>query len=169
MAAVNKEFLLSALRSGFTETQIAEALNVTPSAVAQVIDAHDLRAEAAKNSRFESIDNKWNSLEEKILERLEKTYKSVQDPMKLTRMLQVINGAKRRSLAEGKSLQADGARLVQLNLPERVQLAVSFNLNNEVIEINGRNLTTAQPARVLKEAQELPHANQSQARVADLL
>lgn len=167
MASVDKEFLLSALRSGFSTSQIAESLGVTASAVDQVINAYDLREIAAKNSRFESIDNQINSLEEKVLGRIEKALPSVCDPMKLTRMLQVLNGAKRRSLAEGRTLPNEGARLIQLRLPERVHLSVSFNERNEVIDINGRELVTAAPDKVLKEADNAT-ANQRQS-IASLL
>jgi predicted transcriptional regulator len=151
MAQVSKDFILSALRGGFSETQIAEALNVTVSAVEQLINSHGLRDLAAKNSKFESIDEKLNSIEEKILEGLEKQVKFISDPMKLTRMLQVVNGSKRRSLAEGRTLQDNSVRLVQLNLPERVIPQVRLNERNEVIEVNERPLLTMQSGRLLQQ------------------
>jgi predicted transcriptional regulator len=157
MASVDKQFLISALRSGFSESQIADALGVTQSAVSQVINAYNLREVAAKNSKFESIDTKLNSIEEAILTKLEKSVKFVEDPMKLTRILTAVNGAKRRSLAEGNSLPTDGARLVQLNLPERMTLTVNLNANNEVIGVNGRDLLTANPVKVLDAAREVNH------------
>lgn len=153
-AVIPREFILSALRSGFGEAQIAEALNVTVGAVEQVINAYGLREMAAKNSKFENIDSKINNLEDKVLDRLEKSLGFVTKPMELTRMLQVLNSCKRRSLAEGKNIPQDGAKLIQLNLPERMELAVTVNARNEVIGVNGRTMTTIKPARVLEHLKE---------------
>lgn len=151
MAQVSKDFIISALRGGFGEAQIAEALNVTVGAVEQLINAHGLRDLAVKNSKFENIDNKLNTIEEKVLEQLDKQVRFIQDPMKLTRILQVVNGSKRRSLAEGRPIQDNSVRLVQLNLPERAELNVTLNARKEVIGLNGREFSTMPSGQVVKD------------------
>lgn len=169
MAQVSKEFIISALRAGFAEVQIAEALNVTVSAVEQLINAHGLRDLAARNSKFESIDNKLNNLEEKILDKLEKVLPFANKPETVTKMLTAVNGAKRRSLAEGRTLQDNSVRLVQINLPERVQHKVALNSQNQVVGIDDRELITAPSGQVLERVrQENRNALEQKSKAAQI-
>lgn len=148
-ATIDKSFILAALRSGFADSQIAEALGVTSSAVAQLIDAHGLRAMAVKNSRFSTIDENLTELEDELVKKLKQQVRFVQDPMKIGRLLQIVNSTKRRSLAEGQAPNLGQARLVQLNLPERLRISVEFNAENELVSVNGRSMATATPGRVI--------------------
>lgn len=144
MSKIDSAFVLAALKNGHTESAIAAHLGVTQSAVSQYIDAHNLREIASTNSRFAQIDRKLDNVEEKVLNNLDKVVGTIYDPMKLTKILSVVNGAKRRSLAEGQQIvnNTTNVRLVNLTLPERALLRITKNAQNEVIAVGERNLTT---------------------------
>lgn len=149
---VSREYIISALRSGFSDSQIADALGVTQSAVSQLIDSHGLRETASANSRFATIDEKLNSIEEKALDGLDKQVRFVHDPMKLLKIVTGINNAKRRSLAEGKSvIQNNNVQLVQISLPQHLREEVKLNAQNQVVAVGDRDLVTIQSGKLLKE------------------
>lgn len=138
---LNQKYVLDALKAGFSETQISEALGCTPSAVHQCISDNGLKALASTNSRFQSIDEKYNTLEEKALNKLEKSMEfAALNPIQACRVINTLNSAKRRSLNEGHSVQ--NATLVQLTLPARHAPRITKNEQGEVIEVNGRVLST---------------------------
>lgn len=140
---MNKNYIVQALRSGFSQSQIAQGLGVTQSAISQYVEEHSLLEEVAAQSQFMSIDSKLNKLEEKIVDKLGTSMQfAVMDPMKWAGLLKIVNGAKRRSLSEGRPILEGGAQLVTLNLPERMHLQVRRNAHNEVIEVEGRVLQT---------------------------
>ncbi len=150
-AQINSETVVAALRAGFSNTQIASSLGVTDSAVLQYIEAHNLQDLAAQNSKFQKIDTTLNSLEEMVLGKLEKSINmAVMDPLKWTAIYKTLNGAKRRSLAEGQNLtNINNVKLVTLNMPAQVQVKVGLSSRNEVVEIGGRAITTMPSGKVV--------------------
>lgn len=144
MSSNHTDYIITALKSGFTETQIAQGLGVTPSAVHQTIQEKGLKDIAAENSQFKSIDDRYNRLEELALRKMEKSLElAVLNPMQLTRVVNTLNGAKRRSLSEGQTIiNQNNTQLVNLKLPERYAPKVVKNENNEVIEVNDRVYST---------------------------
>lgn len=148
---MDKNYIVTALRQGFSESQIAQGLGVTQSAVSQFISTHGLLEEVRAKSRFMQIDEDLNSAEELILAKLKKSMQfAVMNPLQWGQLLKIVNGAKRRSLDEGRPLVQDGVRLVNIRLPERMRIEVAKNANNEVIEVQGRVLETL-PAGKLAE------------------
>lgn len=157
---VSRDYIVSALKSGFDDSQIAAALGVTQSAVAQLIDAHNLRDLAARNSRFTSIDEKLNNIEESALTGLEKQVKYMTDPMKLLKVVTGINSAKRRSLAEGGTItNNNNVQLVQVQLPAHLKVDIKLNAQNQVVAVDDRELTTMQSGKLLK---TMEHRGQAQ-------
>lgn len=146
-----RDMIVAALRNGFSDSQIAQALGITQSAVSQAIDAHGLRAIADVNSKFAEHDTKLNDLESVVLDKLAATLKfAVLDPLKLTAIYKTLNGAKRRSLAEGSNLPQSGMQLVSINLPRHVQVKVGLNINNEVISVDGTALSTLSAGKLVE-------------------
>jgi len=140
---MDKNFVVTALRNGFTDTQIAESLGVTPSAVSQAIDAYGLREMAKQNSKFESIDSGLNDLEDTLVKKLKESVRfAVLNPMQLASILRTVNGAKRRSGGEGGPTIGINTQLVHLTLPQRREVHVVKSARNEVIEVEGRVLQT---------------------------
>lgn len=150
---VSKEFVLSALRNGLTDTQIAESLGVTPSAIAQLVDNYGLREQAALNSQFHNIDQNYNYIEEEATKRLKKHIGLIVDPMKLLHVIRTVNAAKRRSMAEGASVNnTNNVQLISLNLPEHLKVDVIVNAKNQVAAVEGRELVTMPSGKLMEEA-----------------
>lgn len=155
MAHINRDSVIAALRNGFTNTQIAGALGVTDSAVHQFIEENGLAAIAMQNSKFAAIDDKLNSLEDFVLTKLESSMKmAVMDPIRLAAVYKTLNGAKRRSLAEGQNIQnINNVRLVNLNLPKHVEVKIGLSARNEVIEVEGRPINTLPAGKLVEMTQ----------------
>lgn len=102
-------------------------------------------------------DDKMDYLESLVLDKLETTIAFEVDPMKLMKLFQTLNSAKRRSEGEGQSqastvIHAD--KVVQLQMPSRMLKEVaapSFetNTNNEVIKVGTTDMATATNTQVL--------------------
>lgn len=163
---MDRNYVIAALKSGFEISQIAAGLGVTASAVSQLIEAENLQGIAAQNSKFAELDNQYNSLEEKVIKQLDRSLNIVAtEPTKLANILRILNGAKRRSLSEGQTIvNHNDVRFVQLNLPARAIPKVVKNANNEIIEVEGRVLSTMPSNLVQKKLEE--HKN---VQAADLL
>jgi predicted transcriptional regulator len=152
MTQINRDTVVAALRSGFDQAQIAGAMGVTDSAISQFIAEHGLASVAAQNSQFREIDDKLNRLEETILGKLEKSMQTaVLDPIRLSAVYKVLNGAKRRSLAEGQTIQnINNVRMVSLNLPRHVEVKVGLNSRNQVVEVEGRAINTLPAGKLVE-------------------
>lgn len=149
----SRDYIVAGLRNGFNDSQIAQALGVTQSAISQAIDAHGLRELANANSKFIEHDEKLNDLESTVLTKLEKSIQhAILDPLKLTAIYKTLNGAKRRSLAEGQNLGNNNVQLVNINLPRHVQVKVGLNSRNEVVEVEGRPLLTLPAGKLVSMA-----------------
>lgn len=150
---INRGYILAALKQGFSDSQIAAGLGVSQSAILQFIDGNDLRNQAAAESKFTKIDDQINTLEEKILQKLDASMKmAVMNPLQWGGLFKIVNGAKRRSLSEGRPILEGGATLVQLTLPERMRVSVQRNQQNEIIEVEGRLLTTLPAGKLVEMA-----------------
>lgn len=150
MSELGRNTVVAALRAGFTDSQIAQAFDVTQSAVSQFIDAHGLREEAAQGSKFRELDDQYNKLEKIALDKLERSLQlAVLDPLSITRVLGVLNGAKRRSLAEGAGVVNNNTtRIVNIQLPEHVRVRAVLNAQSEVVEIDGRTIATIDSGKI---------------------
>lgn len=167
---MDTNYIVAALKSGFTGTQIAEGLGVSASAVAQHIEKNNLAQLAAENSKFQAIDDDLNEIESMVASKLKKSLKlAVLQPMQLARLLQIVNGTKRRSLAEGKQvIDQTNVRLVQLNFTPRANPQVVKNARNEVIEVSGRSLQTLPSGKLAEklERKEISHDSQSEKKIS---
>lgn len=145
------------LSSGLSAAKVAEALGVDSSRISQLLDQVEFKEQLANEkfsllSRHNEADAKLDSLEDKVRDRLEQTVDMIFDPMKLTRIFQVVNAAKRRGMA----VVGDGfnnSTVVSLTIPQRVVNNFVVNSNNQVIQAGGEDLITIQPHRV----QEMIH------------
>ncbi len=149
---ISEDSVVAALRAGFSNTQIASSFGVTDSAVTQFIESHNLQHIAAQNSKFQAIDDSLNDLEGVVLNKLANSMKlAILDPIKLAAVYKVLNGARRRSLSEGQTVNNfNQIRLVSLNLPTHVQVSVGMSPRNEVIEVDGRAINTMPAGKLVE-------------------
>lgn len=140
--------ILEMLGRGYSQVIVADTVGVTEGYVSQLL-SEDWFAQEVQRKKFEYmqkhtlLDDKYDTLEERLLGKLDKSVSMLIKPMDIAKVLQVINGAKRKGVQ-----QNDPATLVQnivqLNIP--VQLAQKFitNANSQVVEIQ-HGEDTSQP------------------------
>jgi hypothetical protein len=139
------ERALALLGAGHAPEMVASAIGVTPARISQLL-SQDEFAQAVALKRYESLTKvatrleAYERVEDKILERLEKSLSMIFDPMKLAAILAKISAAKPKSLAiEGTNLGAGRAETVTLNIPTLIlnKFQVTMNVNNQVISTTG--------------------------------
>ena len=152
--------LLEYAKIGASQSQIAAALGITPSAVSQLMSNPEISSQLqeireAQLSRSSALDAKYDEVEDKLLEKLASTIPLLLRPMEIATVLSKVNAAKRRGVAA--TTQQGPARILQLNLPEAIQAKFVLNQTNQVVSAGSQNLVTIQSANVLKLA-EANHA-----------
>lgn len=142
------DYIVSALRRGFNTSQIAVGLGVTQSAVTQLVSEHDLEKLASGENRFADIDQAYDNLERKALQKLNTALDLHEcSPVQLAMIASRLNGAKRRSLRESAQDNA-GASLVQISIPKHLNVTVTVSANNEVVAVGEREINTLSLADV---------------------
>lgn len=156
MAQLSSSYVIACISSGFTDSQIAQAVGVTPSAVAQYIDAHDLRSQAKVSEKHKQTDNVLDDLELMAANKLKNLLTYESNIMKVAQVLKVANGARRRSHGEGaNTFNPQTAVLVQLQLPAHVEAEFVRSPNNEIIGVGDRPLSTLPAGVLLEHTKEL--------------
>lgn len=136
-------------RLGCTASAITQALAADPALQQQVLAAKLVSAKAGL-----ALDEQYDRIEKMALDQMEKVLPYVSDPMKLSRIAQVVNAAKRRAGPQAPSNGTD--KVVSVQLPQAIKSRLQLSAQNEVTQIGERVLVTmpaAQLAAQLKEAQ----------------
>lgn len=143
--ASTEERALELLSSGIEQVAVASALGVTESRISQIL-ANPLYAQRLAELKYTQLmkhnetDNKYDALEKKVLAQLERTLALVMDPMKLARILTVLNSAKRRGASAPDSLVRQRPT-VRLNVSQTVLARFSVNGSNQVVQASIGNET----------------------------
>lgn len=150
----NEERALKLLGQGIDPGVVANAIGLTPAAISQML-SQDEFSRALATARYENLaahtqrDNKYDSLEDQILDRLKESLSMIFDPMKLARLLQVVNGAKRRGTGI-QELPQGQAQTVPLIMPVQIIQQFAKNINNQVIRAGNQDLVTVQSGQMSK-------------------
>lgn len=157
-----KDRILELLGQGITAAQVATAVGCDDSYISQLMADEtfsskviELRAE--NFSKFVELDRKVDSAEAAALERLDRLAAFITSPTQAARVYAVLNQAKRRT-ADTISSQQAVAQTVTLELPAAARVRFQLTADKQVIEIEGRALTTM-PARSLAERLEQRNAS----------
>jgi len=166
---------IALLGQGLSPSVVASALGVTDSRISQLLSDPQVAAEVQK-ARFENlqqsteIDSKYNALEGKLLEKLERVLPLITKPRDLLNAINTVNGAKRRgqSAPDTDALQA---KIVNLTLPKIVQQHFITNINQQVTEVrdesgNSQTLVTADSGSLDGFASKLLEDNRKQRELA---
>jgi len=137
---------LELLGNGVNAESVAAALGVTPSYISTLIADEEFTTQLVtlkyeKLSKHNERDDKYNSIEDKLLEQLESLRPLMMRPMEVLRAIQVVNAAKRRGAASPDSIVNKQA-LVQLTMPIQLVQKFTTNINNQVVEVEGQELVT---------------------------
>lgn len=151
-----EERALQLLGSGVGPEQVAAALGVTTSAISQLLSDPEFTAQVA-TLRFQSLsrhndrDNKYDALEDKLVEKLEDLLPLMMRPMEVLKSIQVINAAKRRGQSAPEQI-TNQQNIVNITMPSIVVNRFVTNIQNQVIQAGNQELLTIQSGSLLKEA-----------------
>lgn len=145
---------LELLGQGVPQEQVALALGITPSAVSQMMAQEDFAA-AVQEARYLNLadknkrDGTLDTLEDAAIEKLKGLMDLVMKPMEAARILQVINGAKRRGSSAPEHV-TNTREVVNLTLPIAVvnQFKITTTADNRVVSAGTQELVTIQSSRV---------------------
>lgn len=146
---------------GLQQAVVASAVGCSESYVSQLMSEDAFRAEVT-NLRLINLteaadrDGTYNSLEDRLLEKLENLLPVLVNPMQVLAAIRTINGAHRRAAPAELAANAQ-QNIVQLQLPENVAFAARFIVNgtNQVIEVAGAPMATATAQSVVKKLEQL--------------
>lgn len=133
---------------------VAAALGVSPSRISQLLSQEEFAAKVA-TLRYENLqkhnqrDTTYDSLEDKLLDKLSKSLPLMFRPIEILKAIQVINGAKRRGQSAPESV-VNQQTIVNLVLPTQITQKFTVNVNNQVISAGEQNLLTMQSGNLLK-------------------
>ena len=141
--------IISLLSQSISPAIVASTLGCDPSYVSQIGSAHaeEIRAaRLAKQTAAISRDNKLDEVEDKLISRLDETVPYLHKPGEIARVLQIVNGAKRRtSQTDAAAGTLQGAAIVTIILPSAAQNPLIINQsNNQVVQIGQTPLVPLQ-------------------------
>lgn len=146
--ATIEDKVLNLLGQGIPAETVASALGVSPGRISQLL-SDDVFSQKVVELRYSSLqkhnarDEKYDSLEDRLLERLEKTLPLMMKPETILKAIATINGAKRRGQSTPESI-TNKTTVVNLILPTKITQKFSVNENNQVIKAGNLDLTTIQ-------------------------
>ena len=154
---------LALLSDGVSAEQTAAALGVSTSLISQYLSEEEFAGKLA-TQRFDTLrkhnarDSELDALEDTLIEQLKNQVGYVFDPMKLARLLQVINSAKRRGTLAPQTTQTN-TQVVKLNMPITLVQRFTVNAANQVIAAGAQELVTIQSSQMKRLIHEASPAN----------
>jgi transcriptional regulator with XRE-family HTH domain len=154
--------IISLLAKGLSQAEVARATGLTAGYISQVasdpINESLLAELAAKNINSKvTLDDTYDSIEEKaaaiILDTLN-TKGSLMEPMKVMKLMQVANSAKRRISNELKENASASSYTVNIQLPNVAMphLTLIKSSSNEVLQVGELELLTMPSSLVREQA-----------------
>ena len=146
--SATKERALTLLGQGLDAKVVAAALGISDSRVSQLLSQEEFSTQVSE-LRFKNLsahterDNRYDTLEGRVLEKLEDQVDFVSSPVILMKLLQTLNGAKRRGASAPASLEKP-SESVPLILPVLITNQFVTNINNQVIKAGLQELVTVQ-------------------------
>lgn len=156
-ATTTEERALALLGAGVPPEQVAPAVGVTVSRISQLLSDPEFTAKVA-NLRFEALskhnerDSKYDSIEDRLVDKLSDLLPLMMRPMEVLKAIQVINTAKRRGQSAPDHITNQQV-VVSITMPTTIINKFVVNGNNQVIQAGNQELLTIQSGSLLKEAQ----------------
>lgn len=151
-----KERLLALLGNRVSNAIAASAVGCTESYVTQLM-ANEEFAEEVSALRFNNLqaasarDTKMDGLEDKLLIQLEAAIPMLMRPGEIAKVASMVNGMKRRGSSAPEVAHIHN-QVINLFLPAVAAKKFQFSSNKEIVEVEGRALTTMPAAQLFMEA-----------------
>lgn len=157
-----KEKTLELLGQGIGPEMAASALGVTVSYISQLVSDPEFTKEVAER-RFKNLakhnerDNKYDQLEDMVLDKLQDLLCLVNNPLALTKILATLNAAKRRGSSAPQHI-TNQSTVIPLVIPTQIIQHFQVNGTNQVIKAGTQELVTVQSGQMNKllEARKAP-------------
>jgi predicted transcriptional regulator len=139
---------LDLLGKGISPTHVAAAIGITDSAISQLLSRTEF-AESVAELRYKNLlthserDERADTLEDKLLKKLEDLVPYLMRPLEVARIYQIVNSAKRRGQSTPESITAQ-QEIVQLIMPISITNKFTVNAANQVIQAGHQPLITVQ-------------------------
>lgn len=148
---------LELLGSGVPAESVAAALGVTPSRIAQLL-AQKHFSEAVAELRYTAMqqhnkrDDKYNTLEDKLLEKLERQLPLLIKPESILKAISIVNGAKRRGQSAPDTVSSKQT-IINLIIPAVIAEKFSVNIHNQVTRAGEQDLLTMPSGNLLAQVE----------------
>lgn len=158
-----KDRILALLGNGVAPSATAAAVGCDPSYVSQLLKDDGFAAEVAELRSVSLMaaterDKRWDTLEDKLLAKLDDLIPFMVRPMEVVKALTAANAAKRRGAASDNAAQGV-TNVVVLQLPPIVKQRFELNNRQEVVEVDGRTLLTIDGTQLLKGLRDAATSN----------
>lgn len=143
---------LELLGQGVGPEQTALALGISVSAISQLLSDENFQTAVAER-RFKNLaahterDKRADSLEDKLLQKMEDLLPFISKPIEAARLYQIVNGAKRRGVSSPEQI-GQTQQVVPLILPTQIIQYFQVNSNNQVIRAGNQDLVTVQSGKM---------------------
>lgn len=164
---VNKEQVKKLLGNGLTPGLVATTVGCDPSYISQLMADETFALEVAK-IRVESYesaigrDQKYDSLEDRLIKKLEDILPLMVRPRDVLDALTRINAMKRRGTMIAPTGDEIKTQIIQLHMPLTILQQFALNGASEVVQVGDRNLTNLPAATLMKSLEEKESENASQ-------
>lgn len=146
------------LGAGIGGEAVANALGVTPARISQLL-AEQPFSDAVSTLRYENLqkhnnrDASYDSIEDRLLEKLETNLSFILKPRDLLQAISVINNAKRRGQSSPDQV-VNQQNIVTLILPTIITEKFTVNINNQVTRAGEQELHTLPASALLKNVED---------------
>lgn len=153
-----EERALQLLGSGIAAENVAAALGVTPSRIAQLLSDEEF-SKKVETLRYENLqrhnlrDDHYDRIEDTLLGKLERSISLMFKPQEILRAIQVVNGAKRRGQSAPQQVTNQNT-IVNLIMPKTIINKFSTNADNQVIRAGEQELHTMPASNLLKQIEQ---------------
>ena len=157
-----EERALNLLGSGAGAEQVAMALGVSSGRISQLL-SKKVFSDKVASLRYQSLqqsnkrDEKYGSLEDKLLGKLERSIPLLLKPESILKAIQVVNGAKRRGQSAPEH-STTSQNIVNLVLPTQIVQQFTTNINNQVVKAGDQELLTIPSGNLLKQVEDMQEA-----------
>lgn len=152
LASTTESQALKLLVDGVPQAQVASCLGVSESLISQFLSQESFRTELVKQKyanlvKHNERDTSLDSLEDKLIRKIEQTLPMVFKPLEIAHLFRIINSAKRRGTSSQAPVSAQ-ATVIQLTLPVQIIQHFQVNAQNQVIKAGSQELITVQSGRL---------------------
>lgn len=146
VTSTTEEKALELLGNGLSNEIVASAIGVTPARITQLLADENFAAEVQRR-RFINLqkhtirDNAYDEIEDKLLQKLKGSLGLIMKPDTILKAIKVVNEAKRRGNS-GTAAITDKTNIVQIAIPQIIKQNFVTNINNQVVQVGDRELTT---------------------------